>query len=49
MPELLEGAAVFAWGLFVLLETKPRGRMGCLTQPASLRRGVPRGDDRETP
>jgi hypothetical protein len=28
MTELLEGAAVFAWALFVLLETKPRGGCG---------------------
>jgi hypothetical protein len=28
MTELLEGAAVFAWALFVLLETKPRGGYG---------------------
>ncbi len=28
MTELLEGAAVFAWARFVLLETKPRGGCG---------------------
>jgi hypothetical protein len=28
MPELLEGAAIFAWAFFVLLETKPRGGWG---------------------
>jgi hypothetical protein len=28
MTELLEGAAIFAWALFVLLETKPRSRWG---------------------
>jgi hypothetical protein len=28
MTELLEGAAVFGWALFVLLETKPRGGCG---------------------
>ena len=26
MTELLEGAAIFAWALFVLLDTKSRGR-----------------------
>jgi hypothetical protein len=26
--QLLEGAAIFAWALFVMLETKPRGRWG---------------------
>ena len=28
MTELLEGATVFAWAIFVLLETKPRGVHG---------------------
>jgi len=28
MTELLEGAAVFAWAPFVLLETKARGGCG---------------------
>ncbi len=28
MTELLEGAAVFAWALCVLPETKPRGGCG---------------------
>lgn len=28
MTELLEGTAVFAWALFVLLETKPGGGCG---------------------
>jgi hypothetical protein len=28
MLEQLEGTAVFAWALFVLLETKPRGGWG---------------------
>lgn len=28
MTELLEGAAVFAWALFVLLQTNPRGGCG---------------------
>jgi len=28
MPEMLEGAAFFAWALFVLLETKPGGGCG---------------------
>ena len=28
MTELLEGAAIFAWAFFVLLETKPRRRWG---------------------
>ena len=28
MTELLEGTAILAWALFVLLETKPRGGCG---------------------